>query len=431
MWRQPARRVRNSRRIDRSRTCIDAEPTARLQGSVGPAELASFLRVPGFVGLRNRAKRLGPQVKTGTQLHSRRGTHHRTANAFFLQRSSSNTYYMPVAASPKSIADAALVTLQSCLQGRARCALLDFPDHGNVGDSAIWAGEIVALAALGVKVAYVGTHLSFDPDILRQRMPDGVILIHGGGNFGTIWPECQAHRERVLAELKDYPVVQLPQSIHYSDEASLENTRKLIAEHPDFTLLVRDEPSRRIAEDLLHARTLLCSDSAFFLHDRLPRERPVVDIFALARTDKERVAADLRSLLSTTGHSFEIDDWLDEPMTLSRRVAGRVWPRAFGRTTRVPGFFALLKAAWDAAAWARIRRGCRQLSRGRVVLTDRLHAHILSTMLGIPHVVLDNNYGKVQSFIASWTLGNPLVRRASTPAEAVEAAVELLKADGR
>jgi len=335
---------------------------------------------------------------------------------------------MSASATPKAISDAALVTLKACFRHYKRCALLDFPDHGNVGDSAIWGGEIVALERLGMEVAYVGTHLSLDPKILRERMPEGLVLIHGGGNFGTIWPECQEHRERVLRELKDYPVVQLPQSIHYADgdAGSLERMRRLIADHPDFTLLVRDEPSRAVAENALGAKTLLCSDSAFFLHDRLRRDSPIVDILALARTDKERVTLDLQGLLAKTGRSFEVVDWLDEPMTSSRRLAAKIWPRAFGRMTRVPGFFAALEAVWNRVANQRIDRGRRQLSRGRVVLTDRLHAHILSTMLGIPHVVLDNNYGKVQNFIASWTQGNPLVRRASTPEQAVAIALELL-----
>jgi len=235
----------------------------------------------------------------------------------------------------------------------------------------------------------------------------------------------------VLAEFKDYPIVQLPQSIHYADEASLERTRRLIADHPDFTMLVRDEPSRRLSQDKLGARTVLCTDSAFFLHDRLRRDAPAVDILALARTDKERVTEGLQALLERTGRSFEIADWLEDPMTTSRRIAARIWPRAHGRLTRVPGFFRALRAAWDAAAWARIERGARLLTRGRVVLTDRLHAHILCTMLGIPHVVLDNHYGKVQNFIASWTAGSPHVRRAATPAEAVAVAVALLEAPGR
>jgi exopolysaccharide biosynthesis predicted pyruvyltransferase EpsI len=333
---------------------------------------------------------------------------------------------MPIPASPGAIADQAKQTLATCLQGQRQCALLDFPDHGNVGDSAIWAGELVALEALGIRVAYVATSLSFDAAVLRRTLPEGVILIHGGGNFGTIWPECQAHREAVLAQFRDYKIVQLPQSIHYDNSASLEATRALIAAHPDFTMLVRDEPSRTISEQQLGARTILCSDSAFFLHDLLRRDDPVVDILTLARTDKERVTTGLSDLLKATGRSFEIADWLEEPMTASRRIARLIWPRAFGRLTRLPGFFAVLQAAWDASAWARIRRGCKLLSRGRVVLTDRLHAHILCTMLGIPHVVLDNHYGKVQNFIASWTEGNPLVHRASTPEEAVGMAVGLL-----
>jgi len=284
-------------------------------------------------------------------------------------------------ATPQALAGVALRTLQEALRGHRCCALLDFPDHGNVGDSAIWVGEILALQELGVRIAYVGNFLSFDPRILRERMPEGVILIHGGGNFGTIWPECQAHRETVLEQFRDYCVVQLPQSIHYADAASLERTRRLIAAHPDFTLLVRDEPSRRLSQDELGARTVLCCDSAFFLHDRLRRAEPSVDILALARTDKERVTEGLQALLERTGRSFEIADWLDDPMTTSRRLAARIWPRAHGRLTRVPGFFRALRAAWDAAAWARVERGARLLARGRVVLTDRLHAHILCTML--------------------------------------------------
>jgi pyruvyl transferase EpsO len=264
------------------------------------------------------------------------------------------------------------------------------------------------------------------PAVLRQCMPKGVILIHGGGNFGTLWPECQAHREAALAEFHDYPIVQLPQSIHFGDDAALQKMKQLIARHPDFTMLVRDEPSRILSEQALASRTLLCPDSAFFLSSQLARDKPVVDILALVRTDKERVTEGLEQHLVRSKLAFEIADWLDDPLTWQRRAALRIWPRASGRLTRVPGFFRLLRAAWDAAAWARIRRGTGLLSRGKVVVTDRLHAHILCTMMGIPHVVLDNSYGKVQSFIAAWTAGNPLVNKASTPQEAVERATEIV-----
>src|SRR3546814_3331383 len=53
------------------------------------------------------------------------------------------------------------------------------------------------------------------------------------------------------------------------------------------------------------------------------------------------------------------------------------------------------------AQW-RLRRGISMLSQGRVIVTDRLHAHILSLLLDIPQVVLDNMYGKVSAFAAQW-----------------------------
>ncbi|WP_276524270.1 polysaccharide pyruvyl transferase family protein, partial [Enterobacter hormaechei] len=48
-----------------------------------------------------------------------------------------------------------------------------------------------------------------------------------------------------------------------------------------------------------------------------------------------------------------------------------------------------------ARARRRVERGLRLLSRGERIVTDRLHGHILSLLLGIPHVVLDNDYGKL------------------------------------
>jgi exopolysaccharide biosynthesis predicted pyruvyltransferase EpsI len=325
-----------------------------------------------------------------------------------------------------SLISPATEALRKALNGHEQCAILDFPDYANVGDSAIWLGQIAALDALGVKIQYVATTLSLSPAVLRQRMKRGVILVNGGGNFGTLWPNLQEHRERVLEEFKDYPVVQLPQSIFYGDSESLERTRTLIQAHPDFTLMVRDEPSRQLATERLGAKTIVCTDSAFFLNGTLRRGRPQVDILVLARTDKERVTSDLEGALAHCGRTFDIADWVEEPMTWSRRVAVRVWPRAFGRLTQIPGFFAVLRSLWNAVALARVRRGSELLSRGRVVVTDRLHAHIMCLLLDIPHVVLDNAYGKVQSFVAQWTHASPLVKRASSGETAIKLAVAML-----
>ena len=67
------------------------------------------------------------------------------------------------------------------------------------------------------------------------------------------------------------------------------------------------------------------------------------------------------------------------------------------------------------------------LSRGKVIITDRLHGHILSLLLGIEHIVLDNNYGKLSSFYESWTRASDLAHWARSPEEAAALARDLVR----
>ena len=54
---------------------------------------------------------------------------------------------------------------------------------------------------------------------------------------------------------------------------------------------------------------------------------------------------------------------------------------------------------------------------GRVVVTAGLDRHILCLLLGIPHLLLGDSYGKLRGFHAAWTHGAPDVRFASEPGE--------------
>ena len=87
----------------------------------------------------------------------------------------------------------------------------------------------------------------------------------------------------------------------------------------------------------------------------------------------------------------------------------------------------LIGVAYDWQAQQRVDIGCRLLARGRVVITDRLHAHILCLALGIPHVVLDNTYGKVRDFFKAWTAPASLATWADTVSDAMAAAKALLQ----
>jgi exopolysaccharide biosynthesis predicted pyruvyltransferase EpsI len=313
-------------------------------------------------------------------------------------------------------------TLARVVPRGARVALIDFPAHSNVGDSAIWLGELAALDQLGITVGYTSHLRSFNVGGLRAAGRIDAILIHGGGNFGDVWPKHQAHREWVVGAFPELPVVQLPQTIQFQDPAARDRARTALAGHRRFTLLARDATSARTARDELGVRTEQCPDPAFCLGTLEPPARPRHDILALARTDHEQRSG----LGKGMDDGVLCVDWLDEP-----RPPVPWWQSPVEQITgwypgRLPFLRPLLSSAYTRAAHARVARGCRVLSQARVVVTDRLHAHILSLLLGIPSVLLDNSYGKNRHFYWTWTHEAPTAAWADTPAGALAIARDLL-----
>ncbi|MBB3879252.1 polysaccharide pyruvyl transferase family protein [Sphingomonas pseudosanguinis] len=271
-------------------------------------------------------------------------------------------------------------------------ALVDFPDHPNVGDSAIWLGEIALLREVGAgDPAYVCRWDDFDEGAFRAVCPEGPILIHGGGNLGDIWPHHQHFREALLTRCPDRRIVQLPQSIRFRDPANRDRFAATVARHPNFHLCLRDDASLAEARAHFACPSELAPDSAFGL-GALPRPvEPDCDVLMLLRSDAERAARDDGGLRALRGAVAL--DWLEEePVT------------ATNPTER---------------ARQRVARGLRLLSRGDRIVTDRLHGHILALLLGIRHIILDNDYGKVAAYHAAWTAGSPLVRQAATAEEAL------------
>lgn len=286
--------------------------------------------------------------------------------------------------------------------------LVDYPDHSNVGDSAIWLGEMAYLDDAGRVPAYSAALADYRAAELANAAPEGPILIHGGGNFGTTWPRHEAFRLDLLRQFPGRPIVQLPQSVFYGDRDSSGAMADAIGRHGAFTLMVRDARSQEYARRHFGCPVVLCPDPALYLGMR-QRAKPNVDVLALLRTDHESlqdaapVPADVVAL-----------DWLRDPPLARRFLRWRF--KVASRLASDPQG-SRLKRHRALAAW-RLQRGLGILSRGRVVVTDRLHAHILSLLLDVTHVVLDNSYGKIGDFAAQWSHNYRGLHRARSRSEA-------------
>lgn len=310
-----------------------------------------------------------------------------------------------------------LATLRQALGDCREVALVDAPNQRNVGDSLIWAGEVAYFAELGLKVRYVADLLTYDARSLRRAMPEGTVLLHGGGNLGDLWIGHQLIREKVLADLPDYRVIQLPQSIEFTDRDRAVPARRAMDSHPDFHLLLRDSLSMQKAQEYFpDVKTTFCPDMALgwdapesAVHPTRPPR-----VLAIARADKE-AASGLRDLdAAAFGNvDLELTDWSPRGWRLPvwralRRAAHMYELYVRARRRRLPWLPVGIVDRTGARVITALNRlnisGAVALYQpASIIVTDRLHAHVLAALMGRDHVVLDNNYRKVSTIFDDYT----------------------------
>jgi exopolysaccharide biosynthesis predicted pyruvyltransferase EpsI len=302
-------------------------------------------------------------------------------------------------------------TILESLGGATDVAMVNFPNHGNPGDSALWLGAKASLRRLGVRVRYQCAWDTYSPGALLRRLPHGPVLINGGGNLGDLYGGQQGLRERLFRELRGRPIVQLPQSMHFQDRANLDRNRRLVADHGAVTLIARERESEARFRESFDTPVLLAPDCAFGLRRlRTPADPAIADILWLRRKAGDAEYVDHGG--PPPDISLVDVEWLEqqqqEPQWLLRHRAARTaneWlrPRAARDTRWARHAWRPLSWTLDPLGWGFTFRGMDILGRGKFLVTDKLHGHIMATLAGLPHVVMDNSYGKVSATYRSWT----------------------------
>ena len=281
-----------------------------------------------------------------------------------------------------------------------KAALVDFPNHSNAGDSAIALGELEWFKKNNhLELSYISDIKRYNINCLKDIVGDGIIFIHGGGNLGDIWPVHQQFREKIIIDFPENKIIQLQQSIYYQHGATLEKSREIFNNHKYLTLLVRDKQSYKFAKDNFNIDIFLCPDMAFYIGPLKRKTESETDIAALMRTDKETVNASC-FILPDDALVF---DWVEEPKTFDLRVNMLLRKMFLNYPTRLAYLNHKRIQSFTNLARLRFERGCRFLEKGKIVCTDRLHGHIMSLLLSIPHFLSDNVYGKLNNFYSCWT----------------------------
>lgn len=300
-------------------------------------------------------------------------------------------------------------------------ALLQFPFDGNVGNHMMWLAVSNYLEARGIRTAYAAHQWNFNLADMRRAVGDGTILFTGGVTVSRLWPG-HAQIKRVVAEAcPNNRLISLPSTMLFVDDDDRREASTIFGAHRDSILMARDPVSAAAARGIFPANVSIVTihDSAFLLPQQ-PRNPSAAehDVIWLARDDLE-------------GAGFAVPDDVsvfDWPQRLDGAGLRQMfWGRMASRVRRVaPVVGALanptISKSYQAVSRAVVAGGNTTLDRGKVLVTDRMHPHVLAALRGQTCVLLPDLFGKNRAVFEYSSQNFSTIHWADTPAEALETA---------
>lgn len=279
--------------------------------------------------------------------------------------------------------------------------LIATPSHGNMGDQAIVYAQRVFLDKLGHADQVVEfTNEQFmlcATKIAEFVLAQDTIIIDGGGNMGSIWPENELKMQGIVSLFPRNHVVIFPNTMYYStDSASqqlLRKSKEVFNNHMSLAMVARDYSSF-VAMQLQYpsALVLYTPDIVLSLNAFDYPAQSRQGILICMRADRERTTNISENIMLDLLDRYS--DKIDCGSTLI--------DRGVTQRNRKTELFGLLNV----------------FGSYELVVTDRLHAMIFCAITGTPCVAIDNISGKV-SGVFRWINHLPYISLAQQNTEEI------------
>lgn len=268
--------------------------------------------------------------------------------------------------------------------GKKSAILMSTPIHGNLGDQAIVYSEYNFLKQCGIKNIIEINRYAYEncgSTIRRLINSNDLIVVCGGGNMGSLWPEEDDIIRDIVATYKTNQIIVFPQTCYYDQtlesERRLEHNYSVYKECTNLTVSLRENKSYSFfKKSFPGVNCLLVPDIVLSCEPKI-KEQERKDILLCFRNDIEKqISADLmeniEKILHRSSQTYRFTD------TVVNRYVYR-----FNRKQ-------ILETKWNEFAAAKL------------VITDRLHGMIFSVITRTPCIAINNINGKVGYVYSKW-----------------------------
>lgn len=286
--------------------------------------------------------------------------------------------------------------------------LIDLPYFQNVGDTLIWQATLDLLKEIPYKCLY---SCSLESYIKPQKLKSStLIILMGGGNYGDLWIRHQEFRHQILNDFPYNPILQLPQSIHFSDETYLKkDIHKFSQHHGKIDFFLRDLNSYNIINKYYKNINAHLVPDMVFSFDIQPWVKSVksnqYQALFVRRQDKEQNTSP--NIFNIIPQNAITADWPPmEQNFLRLRIYNKL----------LYSFFIPLDKYFNSQCSKRfmdfyykfilknyiIKSGIKFINAYETIYTTRLHAAILALLLKKEIYIFDNSYGKIKGAFSPW-----------------------------
>lgn len=245
------------------------------------------------------------------------------------------------------------------------------PTYGNLGDQAIAVGTLYYLSKYFpeyeiIQIDLKQTYKSFSA-IKRVISNDDIIVLQGGGNMGNLYLYIEKYRRAILRVFKNHKIISMPVTATFTDDKpgtrQLKKSQKIYRKCKNLTIIARENFSYDyLKKHFRNNKILLSPDMAFFLaeSDLTKNSHKRSGIMLCLRHDLEMTGNYTDSLI------YELFDHFN-----NCRIYDTTVTRDIPKESRKYEVLSALK----------------EFSSSEVVITNRLHAMIMSALTCTPCIV--------------------------------------------
>lgn len=216
----------------------------------------------------------------------------------------------------------------------------------------------------------------YEKAILNLIKPNDIIILLGGGNMGLMYFEIEKMRRRIINKFNNNRIIILPSSIYYCDtnrgRYEFNKSIKIYNKHKDLIICAREKNSYKIMKEVYN-NVILVPDIVLYMNKKNYNYKRDKVIIAF-RNDKERTNDSIK-LYNYLINKYDCycTDNLDKNKIVSIEMREGI-----------------------------INNKLKELSKGKIVITDRLHIMIFCYLTMTPCLFIDNSYKKVSGSFNLW-----------------------------